>query len=27
MVMEVNRELAERSLAGQSVTKEPFVLS
>ena len=27
MVLEANRELAEQSLAGQSVTKEPFVLS
>ena len=26
MVLEANRELAERSLAGQTVTKEPFVL-
>ena len=27
MVLEANRELAERSLAGQKVTKEPFGLS
>ena len=27
MVLEANRELAEKSLAGQNVTKEPFVLS
>lgn len=27
MVLEANRELAEKSLAGQKVTKEPFVLS
>jgi predicted RNase H-like HicB family nuclease len=27
MVLEVNRELAEQSLGGQKVTKEPFVLS
>jgi predicted RNase H-like HicB family nuclease len=27
MVLEANRELAERSLADQKVTKEPFVLS
>ena len=27
MVLEANRELAEQSLVGQSVTKEPFVLS
>ena len=27
LIMEANRELAERSLAGQTVTKEPFVLS
>jgi predicted RNase H-like HicB family nuclease len=26
LVLEANRELAERSLAGQQVTKEPFVL-
>ena len=26
MVLEANRELAEQSLAGQSVTKEPFEL-
>jgi predicted RNase H-like HicB family nuclease len=26
MVLEANRELAEMSLAGQQVTKEPFVL-
>ena len=26
MVLEANRELAERSLSGQTVTKEPFVL-
>jgi predicted RNase H-like HicB family nuclease len=26
LVMEANRELAERSLAGQAVTREPFVL-
>jgi predicted RNase H-like HicB family nuclease len=25
MVLEANRELAEKSLAGQRVTKEPFV--
>jgi hypothetical protein len=27
MVMEANRELAERSLAGKSVVREPFALS
>ena len=27
MVLEANRELAERSLAGQKVTREPFLLS
>lgn len=27
MVLEANRELAERSLAGQKVTKEPFAVS
>jgi predicted RNase H-like HicB family nuclease len=27
LVLEANRELAERSLAGQDVTKEPFALS
>ncbi len=27
MVLDANRELAERSLAGQHVTKEPFVLA
>jgi predicted RNase H-like HicB family nuclease len=27
MVLEANRELAERTLAGQMVTKEPFVLA
>jgi predicted RNase H-like HicB family nuclease len=27
LVLEANRELAERSLAGQAVTREPFVLS
>jgi predicted RNase H-like HicB family nuclease len=26
LVLEANRELAEKSLAGQQVTKEPFVL-
>lgn len=26
LVLEANRELAERSLVGQSVAKEPFVL-
>lgn len=26
MVLEANRELAEKSLAGQTVTKEPFEL-
>jgi predicted RNase H-like HicB family nuclease len=26
MVLEANRELAERSLAGQNVTREPFEL-
>ncbi|MGO9600938.1 MAG: type II toxin-antitoxin system HicB family antitoxin [Isosphaeraceae bacterium] len=26
MVLEANRELAEKSLSGQAVTKEPFVL-
>lgn len=27
MVLEANRELAQRSLAGQRVTKEPFAVS
>jgi len=27
MVLEANRELAEKSLKGQTVTKEPFVLA
>ena len=27
LVLEANRELAERSLAGQNVSKEPFTLS
>ena len=27
LVLEANRELAERSLAGQTVTKEPLILS
>jgi predicted RNase H-like HicB family nuclease len=27
LVLEANRELAEKSLAGQQVTKEPFVLA
>jgi predicted RNase H-like HicB family nuclease len=27
LVLEANRELAEQSLAGQQVTKEPFVLA
>lgn len=27
MVLEANRELAEKSLAGKSVTREPFALS
>jgi predicted RNase H-like HicB family nuclease len=27
MVLEANRELAERSLAGQTVRKEPFVVA
>ncbi len=27
LVLEANRELAERSLAGQNVSKEPFSLS
>jgi predicted RNase H-like HicB family nuclease len=27
LVLEANRELAERSLAGQQITKEPFVLA
>ena len=27
LIIEANRELAERSLQGQSVTREPFVLS
>jgi predicted RNase H-like HicB family nuclease len=27
MVLEANRELAERSIAGQAVTREPFTLS
>ena len=26
MILEANRELAERSLTGRQVTKEPFVL-
>jgi predicted RNase H-like HicB family nuclease len=26
MVLEANRELAERSIAGQNVSKEPFTL-
>ena len=26
LILEANRELAEKSLAGQQVTKEPFVL-
>ena len=26
MILEANRELAEKSLAGQNVTREPFVL-
>ncbi len=26
LILEANRELAERSLAGQLVTREPFVL-
>jgi predicted RNase H-like HicB family nuclease len=26
MVLEANRELSEKSLTGQTVTKEPFVL-
>jgi predicted RNase H-like HicB family nuclease len=26
LVLEANRELAEKALAGQKVTKEPFVL-
>jgi predicted RNase H-like HicB family nuclease len=26
LVLEANRELAEKSLAGQKVTREPFVL-
>ena len=26
LVLEANRELAEKSIAGQQVTKEPFVL-
>ena len=26
MVLEANRELSEKSLAGQTVTKEPFAL-
>ncbi len=26
LVLEANRELAEKSLTGQTVTKEPFVL-
>ena len=26
MILEANRELAERSLAGQQVTREPFTL-
>ena len=27
MILEANRELAEKSLAGQSVTREPFALT
>lgn len=27
LVLEANRELAERSLAGQSVTREPFAMA
>ena len=27
MVLEANRELAERSIVGQAVTREPFTLS
>jgi predicted RNase H-like HicB family nuclease len=27
MVMEANRELAEKSLAGRNVTRQPFVLT
>ena len=27
LVLEANRELAERALAGQDVTREPFALS
>jgi predicted RNase H-like HicB family nuclease len=27
LVLEANRELAERSLVGQNVSKEPFVLT
>jgi predicted RNase H-like HicB family nuclease len=27
LVLEANRELAEKSLAGQNVSKEPFALS
>jgi hypothetical protein len=27
MVLEANRELAEKELRGQTVTKEPFVLA
>ncbi len=27
LVLEANRELVERSLAGQEVTREPFVLA
>jgi len=27
LVLEANRELAERSLTGQTVTKEPFILA
>lgn len=27
LVLDANRELAERSLAGQTVSREPFVLS
>ena len=27
MILEANRELAERSLTGRNVTKEPFVLA
>lgn len=27
LILEANRELAERSLAGQKVTREPFVMA